>query len=171
MSFKFTQADKIKKYKMKRLIKYLQKDSKSEGLELDNDFFTKFEKKEVTSSSFLKLTGWDFKEYRITLRQALKLEDYIKRLGLDEDDKKIIRKQKIKGCAFFDLTQEKLERWGMVSSPAKTLAKFAKKYKKKAEVVLFVQVMNTKKELDEVLEKYGIISGDITCISQFILRK
>jgi len=28
-----------------------------------------------------KLTGWDFKEYGITLRQALELEDYMKRLG------------------------------------------------------------------------------------------
>jgi len=67
MFFKFTQADKIKKYEMERLIKYLWEDSKSEGLELDNDFFIKLEEKEITGSSFLKLTGWDFKRYGITL--------------------------------------------------------------------------------------------------------
>jgi hypothetical protein len=81
MSSKFTQADKIKKYETGSLIEYLREDSKSEGLELDNDFFTKLEEKEITGSSFLKLTGWDFKGYGITLEQALKLEDYIKELG------------------------------------------------------------------------------------------
>ncbi|CAI2189306.1 3627_t:CDS:2, partial [Funneliformis geosporum] len=63
---------------------YLREDSKSEGLELNNDFFTKLKKKEITGSSFLKLTGWDFKGYGITLEQALKLEDYIKELGVRE---------------------------------------------------------------------------------------
>ena len=53
---------------MERLIKYLRKDSKLEGLELDNDFFTKLEEKEITGSSFLKLTGWEFKEYGMTLK-------------------------------------------------------------------------------------------------------
>ena len=80
MSSKFTQADKIKKYETERLIKYLREDSKSEGLELDNNFFTKLEEKEITGSSFLKLSGWDFKEYGMSLRQALELEDYIKEL-------------------------------------------------------------------------------------------
>ncbi|CAG8641181.1 1461_t:CDS:1, partial [Funneliformis mosseae] len=72
--------DKIKKYETERLIKYLREDSKSEGLELNNNFFTKLEEKEITDSSFLKLTRWDFKEYEITLGQALELENYIKRL-------------------------------------------------------------------------------------------
>ena len=81
MSFNFTLADRIKKYETERLIKFLREDSKSEGLELDNNFFTKLEEKEITGSAFLKLTGWDFKEYGITLRQALEFEDYMKRLG------------------------------------------------------------------------------------------
>ncbi len=81
MSFIFTLANRIEKYKIKRLIKFLWEDSKSEGLELDNNFFTKLEEKEITGSSFLKLTRWDFKKYEITLRQVLELEDYMKRLG------------------------------------------------------------------------------------------
>ena len=81
MSSIFTLADRIEKYETERLIKFLREDSKSEGLELDNNFFTKLEEKEITGSSFLKLTGWDFKEYGITLGQALELENYIKRLG------------------------------------------------------------------------------------------
>ena len=80
MSFIFTLADRIEKYETERLIKFLREDSKSEGLELDNNFFTKLEEKEITGSSFLKLIEWDFKEYKIILRQALELEDYIKNL-------------------------------------------------------------------------------------------
>ena len=68
MSSIFILADRIEKYETERLIKFLWEDSKSEGLELDNNFFTKIVEKEITSSSFLKLTGWDFKEYEITLR-------------------------------------------------------------------------------------------------------
>ncbi len=56
MSFIFTLADRIEKYETERLIKFLRKDSKSEGLELDNNFFIKLEEKEITGSSFLKLT-------------------------------------------------------------------------------------------------------------------
>ncbi len=56
MFFKFTQADKIKKYEMERLIKYLWKDFKSEDLEFDNNFFTKLKEKKITDSLFLKLT-------------------------------------------------------------------------------------------------------------------
>ncbi|PKY57093.1 hypothetical protein RhiirA4_477924 [Rhizophagus irregularis] len=35
-----------------------------------------------------KLTGWEFKEYGMTLRQVLELEDYIKKLSLVTDDRK-----------------------------------------------------------------------------------
>ncbi|CAI2196652.1 8631_t:CDS:2, partial [Funneliformis geosporum] len=55
-------------------------DSKLEGLELDDNFFTKLRDENITGDVFLRLTGWDLKEYGMTLRQALKLEDYIKGL-------------------------------------------------------------------------------------------
>ncbi|PKB96628.1 hypothetical protein RhiirA5_434523 [Rhizophagus irregularis] len=90
-------------------------------------------------------------------------------LGLDEDDEKILRKEKIKGQDFFDLIEEKLEKWGMLSGPAMRLVKFAKECKDK-KLRLFSSY-KTKKKLSEVLEKYGIVSGDITRISQFISRK
>jgi hypothetical protein len=67
------------------------------------------------------------------------------------------------------LTQEELERWEMAGGPAKTLAKFAKECKKKK--LRSFSSYKTKKELGEVLEKYGIISGDITRFPQFIPRK
>ncbi|GES88851.1 hypothetical protein GLOIN_2v1695250 [Rhizophagus clarus] len=44
------------------------------------DLFTKLEEKKITGDSFLKLSGWDFKEYGMSMRQALELEDYIKEL-------------------------------------------------------------------------------------------
>ncbi|CAI2185533.1 13166_t:CDS:2 [Funneliformis geosporum] len=36
--------------------------------------------KNITGDLFLRLIGWDLKEYGMTLRQALELEDYIKEL-------------------------------------------------------------------------------------------
>ncbi|CAI2191470.1 4101_t:CDS:2, partial [Funneliformis geosporum] len=53
-------------------------DSKLEGLKLDDNFFTKLCDENITGDLFLRLTGWDLKEYRMTLGQALELEDYIK---------------------------------------------------------------------------------------------
>ena len=42
-------------------------------------------------------------------------------LGLDLDDENIIRKEKITGQDFFDITEEKLEKWGMPGGPAMRL--------------------------------------------------
>ncbi|CAI2190808.1 13332_t:CDS:2 [Funneliformis geosporum] len=74
----------LKEYETESLIKFLQEDPKLRGLELDNSFFTKLRDEEITGNLFLKLTGWKFKEYGMTLKQALKLEDYIKKLGARE---------------------------------------------------------------------------------------
>jgi hypothetical protein len=81
MSSTSTKADMLKEYETESLIKFLQGDHKLRGLELDNNFFTKLRDEKITGNSFLKLTGWEFKEYGMTLRQALELEDYIKNLG------------------------------------------------------------------------------------------
>ena len=67
------------------------------------------------------------------------------------------------------MTQEELERWGMPGGPAKRLVKFAKECKEKK--LRAFSTYKIKKELGEVLEKYGIVSGDITRIPQFIPRK
>ncbi|CAG8749921.1 9515_t:CDS:2, partial [Acaulospora morrowiae] len=42
----------------------------------------KLRDEKISGHSFLNLTGWEFKNYRMTLGQALKLEDYIKELIL-----------------------------------------------------------------------------------------
>ena len=73
-------ADTIKGWKTERLISFLQSDSNFESLKLDNNFFTKLRDEQIAGHLFLKLTGWEFKEYGMTLRQALELEDYIKDL-------------------------------------------------------------------------------------------
>ncbi|CAI2197530.1 4691_t:CDS:1, partial [Funneliformis geosporum] len=73
--------DMLKEYETESLIKFLREDPKLRGLELDNSFFTKLHNEEITGNLFLKLTGWKFKEYEMTLRQALELEDYIKELN------------------------------------------------------------------------------------------
>ncbi|PKK56286.1 hypothetical protein RhiirC2_800350 [Rhizophagus irregularis] len=75
-------ADILKGWETERLISFLWADSKSEGLELDDNFFTKLRDEKISGHLFLKLTGWEFKEYGMTLRQALELEDYIKELNI-----------------------------------------------------------------------------------------
>jgi hypothetical protein len=50
-------------------------------------------------------------------------------LKLSDTALKILEKQEVAGYAFFDLSQEELERWGMLGGPAKTLVKFAKECK------------------------------------------
>ena len=59
---------------------FLRSDSNFESLKFDNNFFTKLHDEQITGHLFLKLTEWEFKEYGMTLRQALELEDYIKDL-------------------------------------------------------------------------------------------
>jgi hypothetical protein len=75
-----TKADMLKEYKTESLIKFLREDSKLKHIEAGDVFFTRLEEEKITGDSFLKLTGWDFKEYGMTLRQTLELEDYIKEL-------------------------------------------------------------------------------------------
>ena len=74
-------ADTLEGWETERLISFLQADSKLEDLKLDNSFFTKLRDEKISGHSFLNLTGWEFKDYRMTLGQALKLEDYIKELS------------------------------------------------------------------------------------------
>ena len=74
-----TKADMLKEYETESLIKFLRGDSKLKHIEV-GDPFTNLEEKKITGNSFLKLSGWDFKEYEMSLGQALELEDYIKEL-------------------------------------------------------------------------------------------
>src|SRR5204862_4788663 len=54
------------------------------------------------------------------------LIDYLgrKNLKLDKDDIKILRKEKISGLSFLELTEEKFRSIGLALGPATTLAKF-----------------------------------------------
>ena len=73
-------ADTIKGWETERLISFLRSDSNFESLKLDDNFFMKLHDEQIAGYLFFKLTGWEFKEYGMTLRQALELEDYIKDL-------------------------------------------------------------------------------------------
>jgi hypothetical protein len=86
-------------------------------------------------------------------------------LGLDDDDLEIIRKQKIMGRDFLKTSKEEFERYGMLGGPAKRLAEFAKECKEKK--LRSFSSYKTKKELSEVLRKYGIDSNEITKIPPF----
>jgi hypothetical protein len=86
-----------------------------------------------------------------------KLIEYLqgqKNLELSETAVKILEKEEITGQDFFDLTEEKLEKWKMSGGPAMRLVKFAKKCKDKKLRSFFSY--KTKKDLKEVLAKYGV---------------
>ena len=72
------------------------------------------------------------------------------------------------GQDFLKLTEEKLERYGMKMGPAVLLADFVKECKEKR---LRPSSYKTRKDLDEMLEKYGIANKEITRIPQFTPRK
>jgi hypothetical protein len=87
-------------------------------------------------------------------------------LGLDEDDEKIIRNEKVNGRTFFKITKEELRSAGLGLGPATRLVKFAKECKDKK--LRSFSSYKTKKELGEVLRKYGIDSNDIKKIPPFV---
>ena len=88
-----------------------------------------------------------------------------KDLGLDDDDLEIVRKEKVNGRAFLNITEEKLRSYGMPGGPASNIAVFAKECKDKK--LKAFSSYKTKKELSEVLRKYGIDSNEITKIPPF----
>jgi hypothetical protein len=93
------------------------------------------------------------------------LIDFLKEqnLKLDDDDFAILRKKKITGQDFLDMTEEKFEKCGLEMGPAMRLAKEAKALKDNTK-----RPFSSYLSLEEVLEKYGIRSNSITSIPQFV---
>src|SRR2546430_1739646 len=86
-------------------------------------------------------------------------------LRLIKEDFDIIENERVDGQDFFDLTEEKLRSYGMKGGPATRLVKFTKECKDKK--LRSFSSYKTKKELSEVLRKYGIDSNEITKIPPF----
>ena len=90
-------------------------------------------------------------------------------LELDDDDLEIIRKQKVTGRAFFKMTKQDFRDIDIKAGPALVLADFAKECKDKK--LRSFSSYKTKKDLKEVLAKYGVEDGRITDIPQFAPSK
>jgi hypothetical protein len=90
-------------------------------------------------------------------------------LELEEEDFEIIRKQRVNGRDFLKTSKKEFLSYGIPGGPAKRLADFAEECKEKK--LRSFSSYKTQKDLNEVFEKYGIVSGDITRIPQFIPRK
>src|SRR6266480_6498443 len=86
-------------------------------------------------------------------------------LGLNEPVIKILENEEINGRAFINITEEKLRSYGMKGGLASNIAVFAKECKDKK--LRSFSSYKTKKELSEVLRKYGIDSNEITKIPPF----
>jgi len=96
------------------------------------------------------------------------LIDYLQRredLDLDNDDLSILRKQKISGFSFLELTEEKFRSIGLTLGPATALAKFIEDLKE--QKVRSFSSYKTLDELKDVLRKYKVNGEDITNIKQF----
>ncbi|KAF0425136.1 hypothetical protein F8M41_006389 [Gigaspora margarita] len=83
-------------------------------------------------------------------------------LGLDLDDENIIRKEKIRGIDFLDMTKQDFQEYGMKGGPAMRLVKFARDCKDKK-----LRAFSTYRSLKEVLEKYDLASEGTEIIPLF----
>ncbi len=89
-------------------------------------------------------------------------------LKLDEDDLKIICKQKVYGYDFLKITEKKLCSISLPLRSASRLADFVKELgKRKLHSYLSYKTL---KDLREVLGKYSIDSNEIKKISPFVLK-
>jgi len=86
-------------------------------------------------------------------------------LELEEEDLEIFRKQRVNGRDFLKMTKQDFREYDMKGGPASRLADFAKECKEKK--LRSFSSYKTKKELKEVLRKYGIDSNEITKIPPF----
>jgi len=80
---------------------------------------------------------------------------------IDDDDFSILRKKKITGQDFLDMTEEKFEKCGLEMGPAMRLVKEVKTLKEKPK-----RAFSSYKSLSEVLAKYDIDSDSRTDIPQ-----
>ena len=94
------------------------------------------------------------------------LIDYLGRkdLKLDEDDIKILRKEKISGLAFLDTTKEKFRSYGLKVGPATTLAKFIEGLSQKLRNYSSLKTLD---DLKEMLRRNKVNGEDIINIKQF----
>ncbi|CAG8572093.1 3743_t:CDS:1, partial [Paraglomus brasilianum] len=61
------------------------------------------------------------------------LETKKEELFLDDDDINVIKRNKVAGRVFLDLSQEKFERYGLTVGPAKTIVRLIKAIKGEPE--------------------------------------
>ena len=109
----------------------------------------------------------NFRTYLVENWDTETLVHYLQEQGLklDDEDFAIIRKEKINGLSFLDMTEEKFRNIGLALGPATLLAKEVKVLKNNTKRAY--SSYHTLNNFKAVLAKYGIISGDITRIPQF----
>jgi len=94
------------------------------------------------------------------------LIDYLGRkdLKLDEDDIKILRKEKIAGSDFLELTEEKLCSIGFALSPATRLTKYIEGLSQKLRNYFLLKTFD---DLKKMLRKNKVNGKNIISIKQF----
>jgi hypothetical protein len=72
----------VREYNTEELIKFLQNEEKLKEIHFDENFFERLHEEKITGYFFLKLTRQEFREFGMKIRPALKLEEFIKNLGV-----------------------------------------------------------------------------------------
>ncbi|GES79850.1 hypothetical protein GLOIN_2v1709588 [Rhizophagus clarus] len=130
-------ADTLKGWETERLISFLQADSKLEDLKLNNSFFTKLHDEKISGDKYSKSRisgergGLEIRRSLTRYRNPCRFFERAEP-QLDDDDLGILRKQKVDGQAFLELTKEELlaPPYYFPGGPAIKLAKEIKASKK-----------------------------------------
>ena len=85
-------------------------------------------------------------------------------MKLDEDDIKILRKEKIAGPDFLNTTKEEFRSYDMNAGPAMRLAEFIESLSQKLQNYSLLKTLD---DLKEMLRRNKVNGEDITNIKQF----
>src|SRR3990170_2426664 len=72
----------VQEYNTVGLIEFLQNEETLQNIPFNETFFKRLRKEEITGRLFLKLTRQEFREFRMKIRPALELEEFVENLSM-----------------------------------------------------------------------------------------
>ena len=72
----------VQEYNTVGLIEFLQNEETLQNIPFNETFFKRLREEEITGRLFLKLTRQEFREFRMKIRPALELEEFVENLSM-----------------------------------------------------------------------------------------
>ncbi|GBC05738.1 hypothetical protein RclHR1_00640026 [Rhizophagus clarus] len=72
----------VQKYNTEGLIKFLRNEETLKEIHFNKTFFKRLYDEEIMGHLFLKLTRQEFREFRMKIRPALELEEFVENLSM-----------------------------------------------------------------------------------------